>query len=115
MYRKRFPFCSALSLPVFVALCALWIWSETSPQLDWYVISERWSYGVGTEVGGVIGFLQQERAQYRDNDPADVLFDRAGLRYYRITSQGMRRWNLALPFWLLVSAAGVLPTVWVVR
>src|SRR4051812_29458140 len=92
---------SCASLLLFAAVCLLWARSETSPQVDWYRITPRRSYGIGTEVGGVIGFLQQARTSYRDNDLADVMINRSGFRYYRITSAGMRRWNLALPFWML--------------
>jgi hypothetical protein len=113
--RRFFTFCSALSVLVFVAICALWVRTETSPQPDWYRISDHRSYGISTEVGGVIGFLQQERTSYQSDDPADVLFNRAGFRYYRITSAGMRRWNLALPFWVMASATAILPLWWVAR
>jgi hypothetical protein len=36
------------------------------------VIHPTQSYGLGTERGGLIGFLQQEKLAFRDNDPADI-------------------------------------------
>ena len=103
------------SMVLCVATAALWVRAQRGPQPGYYVIADRRSYGVGTEPGGVIGFLQQERPAYRDGDPADVMFDRLGFRYYRITSAGMRRWNLMLPFWLIGLAAAVPPIGWLGR
>src|SRR5204863_6501936 len=54
-------------------------------------------------------FLQQQRPQYRENDPADLRRYAGGFRYLRITSAGMRRWNLACPVWALVAATAALP------
>jgi hypothetical protein len=83
--------------------------------LNWFRIAERQSYGVGTESSGVIAFLQRERPEYRGGDPADVLFRRWGARYYRVTSDGMRRWNLVVPYWAIAAAAAVLPAALAVR
>lgn len=99
-------FASAL---LFVGVCVLWVRTYAGPQLDYYVIHPSRSYGVGTECGAVIAFLQDERPDDREGDVNDVQIRRAGFRYLRITSDGMRRWNLVLPFWLLAPAAAVLP------
>ena len=107
---------TALSLLAFAAAAVLWVRSETGPQVDFFVvITPGRSYGLGTEVGAVIGFLQQERPAYRDNDPDDVQWVGAGFRYLRITSDGMRRRNLVLPFWLLMCVSAVLPVGWWLR
>ena len=98
-------------------LCAAtvvtWIWSEVAVPPDCFVVqSVETRDGLGMERGAVIGFLQRERPWYRDGDPADVQLVRAGFRYLRITSDGMRRWNLVLPSWLLAGLFLVLPVVW---
>jgi hypothetical protein len=113
--RRLFTFLSALSLLLCLATCSVWVWARlAAPRwpVDWFVIADRHSYGVATEAGEVIGFLQREGAEYCDGDPGDVLFDRWGFRYYRITSGGMRRLNLVLPYWAIASVAAVLPLAW---
>ena len=78
-----------------MATVGLWVQTYAGRQIDFFtVISVSRSYGVGTERGRVIGFLQQERPTYRADDSDDVQFRRAGFRYLRITSNGMRRWNV---------------------
>jgi hypothetical protein len=101
---------AAVSALLCVAACVLWARTFTRPQLDFFVISEGRSYGVGTERGGVIGFLQQERQFYRENDADDVQLRNLGFWYLRITSDGMRRWNLVLPLWFLATGAAAVPT-----
>src|SRR4051794_2919043 len=104
---------AGLSLLLILAAAVLWVRTARGPQIDFFVvITPGRSYGLGTEVGAVIGFLQQERPAYRDGDPDDVQWVGAGFRYLRITSDGMRRWNLALPFWLLMCVSAVLPAAW---
>jgi hypothetical protein len=34
------------------------------------------------------------------------------VRYYRITSSGMRRWNLGIPYWAIAASAAALPLCW---
>jgi hypothetical protein len=96
------------------ALCAatviLWAWSEFAAQFELFgVQSPDTSYGMGTERGAIIGYLQRERTSYRSGDDKDVQLVRAGFRYLRITSDGMRRWNLVLPFWFLAGIWSLLP------
>ena len=110
LLRWAFNLAAAVSAVLFVATCVLWVRTFTRPQLDVFVISERRSYGVGTERGGVIGFLQQQRPSYRENDADDVQRRNLGFRYLRITSDGMRRWNLVLPLWFLATGAAAVPT-----
>ena len=43
------------------------------------------------------------------------MVDRSGFRYYRITSDGMRRWNLVVPFWLIGLVAALPPIAWAAR
>jgi hypothetical protein len=102
---------TALSLILFVATVALWVRTAVGPQVDLFTtISATRSYGLGTEHGGrIIGFLQQERPSYRADDPADIQLGRGGFRYLRITSRGMRRWNLVLPLWSLTGVAAAMP------
>jgi hypothetical protein len=105
-----------LSLLLFVATISLWARTHAGPQIDFFVViaADR-SYGLGTERGALIGFLQQERATYHNNDTDDVQFRKLGFRYLRITSQGMRRHNLVLPLWLLTGIAAMLPLYWLAR
>ena len=106
-----------LSWLPFVAAVVLWMRTITGPPIDFYVaVSPGRSHGLGTERGAIIGFLQQERPSYRDNDPGDVQVRRLGFRYLRITSDGMRRWNLVLPLWLLTCIAAAWPvSLWLRR
>ena len=107
---------TVLSLLLCMATVGLWVQTYAGRQIDFFtVISVSRSYGVGTERGRVIGFLQQERPTYRADDSDDVQFRRAGFRYLRITSNGMRRWNVVLPLWFLTSSAAALPFYWWVR
>jgi len=58
----------------------------------------------------VIGFLQREAPSYRDGDPDDCWIQGGGgFRCVRVTSDGMRRWNLVLPLWALALATAALP------
>ena len=116
MKRSIFNGLTVLSLVLCVATAGLWVRTYAGPQIDFFtVISVSRSYGVGTERGRVIGFLQQERPSYRADDPDDVQLRRAGFRYLRISSNGLRRWNLVLPLWLLTSSAAASPCYWWVR
>ena len=113
MRRRLFTLAAACSALLCLATLFFWVWSEVAAQLDFFVVqSVNTSYGLGTERGALIGFLQRERPSYRDPDPGDVQLVRAGFRYLRITSDGMRRWNLVLPFWLLTCAFLPLPIAW---
>jgi hypothetical protein len=102
------------SLVLFVLLVALGARSYLGPQFEFFTTIEPGrSYGVGTERGGVIGFLQREGPAYRDGDADDFWRDGGGFRYLRVTSDGMRRWNLVVPLWApaLVAAAPPLARV----
>src|SRR5579862_4764669 len=102
MKRRLLTIASALSLVLCVAMIALCIRTYTSPQFDFYNAgSGSTHHGVGTERGAIIGYLQLERSEFRDGVPADVQIVGAGFRYLKMTSDGMRRYNLVLPFWLL--------------
>src|SRR4051794_3283122 len=104
---------AGLSLLLILAAAVLWVRTARGPQIDFFVVIRPGrSYGLGTETGRLIGFLQQERPAYRDNDPDDVQWVGAGFRYLRITSDGMRRWNLVLPLWTLICALAVPPGWW---
>jgi hypothetical protein len=93
-----------------VATVVLWARTYLGPQFEFFTTIESGrSYGVATERSGVIGFLQRERPAYRDGDPDDFWRDGGGLRCLRVTSHGMRRWNLVVPFWSLALAAAVTP------
>jgi hypothetical protein len=99
---------------VSAVLCAatvgLWARSYLGPQFEFFTTIEPGrSYGVGTERGGVIAFLQRERPAYREDDPDDFWRDGGGFRYLRVTSNGMRRWNLVVPFWAPALATATLP------
>jgi hypothetical protein len=111
MLRRLINLATIGSLLLCIATVPLWVRTYSRPQMDFFRISSGRSYGIGTERGGIIGFLQQERTFYHADDKADAQIRRWGFRYLRITSDGMRRWNLVLPFWLLACAAGALP-VW---
>ncbi|HEY7117104.1 MAG TPA: hypothetical protein VH475_10980 [Tepidisphaeraceae bacterium] len=101
---------TVLSLLLFSAAVGLWSYTLTSPQVDLLTeISPARSYGLGTERGAMIGFLQIEAPSYREGDPDDAWRAGAGFRYVRITSDGMRRWNLVLPFWALAVLTLALP------
>ena len=116
MWRRLFTFAAAFSALLCVATVVFWVWSEVAAQLDFFVVqSVNSSYGLGTERGALIGFLQRERPSYRDPDPGDVQIVGAGFRYLRITSDGMRRWNLVLSSWLLASVFLVIPIAWSAR
>ncbi len=92
-----------ISLSTSAAIAWLWIRSYHYPPLDFVtVVSRHRSYGIGTARGGIISFLQQERSDYPANDPDDMFADRLGFRYIRATSLGLRRWNLVIPFWILM-------------
>lgn len=108
MLRRLLNLTTVGSLLLCMATVSLWV-AYTGPQLDFYTVSSGRSYGIGTERGGIIGFLQQERTFYHADDKADAQIRWWGFRYLRITSDGMRRWNLVLPFWLLACAAAALP------
>ena len=91
----------------------LWLRTRAGAQIDFFVVvSATRSYGVGTEPGRMIGFLQQERSFYPSADADDVIFAKMGFRYLRITSAGMRRWNLVLPLWFIAAIAALLPSLW---
>jgi hypothetical protein len=101
---------TVVSLVLCVGTVALWARTYLGPQVEFFTtIDTGRSYGVGTERGGVIGFLQQERPAYRDGDPDDFWRDGGGFRFLRVTSDGMRRWNLVLPFWALAVATALTP------
>jgi hypothetical protein len=108
---------TVLSLLLCVATVVLWVRTAVGPQVDLFTtITATRSYGLGTEHGGrIIGFLQQERPTYRADDPADVQIGRGSFRYLRITSRGMRRWNLVLPLWCLAGVAAAMPAVRLAR
>jgi len=57
-------------------------------------------------------FLQREKPAYRWPDAGDVQWVRGGFRYLRITSDGMRRWNLVVPFWVLGILFAAPPGLW---
>jgi hypothetical protein len=99
-----------LSLLLCVTFVVLSVRSLRGPPWDEaYAVRATESYGVGMEYAGAIAFLQRLRPEYGDNDPDDVWIDGGGFRYVRITSAGMRRWNLALPAWFLVVITAALP------
>jgi hypothetical protein len=105
-----------LSLLLFGAMCVLWVRNLGPPPWDEvYFVGAAHSCGIGMERGGAIAFLQRERPEYRDYDPADVQMRAGDFRYLRITSRGMRRWNLVLPAWLVVAITAVLPVAWGLR
>ncbi|MDB5304148.1 MAG: hypothetical protein JWM97_1697 [Phycisphaerales bacterium] len=116
MPSTRLTFLSAISLMLTIATGGLWLRSTIAPQVDFFnVISANKSYGLGTEHGGIIGYLQLEKPTYRSNVASDIQLVGAGFRYLRITSDGMRRYNLALPFWLLTMVWAIIPCVWMSR
>ena len=115
MKRPLFTILSVLSLLLCIATCALWARSCAGRPMDMYAVTPARSYGVGTEPGRVIGFLQQERATYREGDGADVQIRKGDFRYLRITSDGMRRWNLVVPIWLIAGTMAILPFCWMLR
>src|SRR5690348_7668176 len=81
---------AAASLVTCVAAAVLWVRSEAGPSFDFFVRqSAEASYGLGTEPGALIGFLQRLGPGYRDGDAADVQIVGAGFRYLRISSGGM--------------------------
>jgi len=101
---------TALSLLLCAATVVLWVRNLGPPPWDgMHVVGASHSYGVGMNHGGVIAFLQRQRPEYGDDDPADVKWYAGRFRYLRITSAGMRRWNLALPAWLVVAITAALP------
>jgi hypothetical protein len=107
---------AAIGLLMAIATAALWLRSVVAPQVDFFiVISPSKSYGLGTEHGAIIGFLQLEQPQYRSNVSSDIQVVRAGFRFLRITSGGMRRYNLVVPFWFLTAVWLVPPLLWVAR
>ena len=107
---------AAIGLLMAIATAALWLRSTVAPQVDFFVvISPSKSYGLGTEHGAIIGFLQLEQPQYRSNVSSDIQVVRAGFRYLRMTSDGMRRYNLVLPFWFLTLVWWVPSLLWVSR
>jgi hypothetical protein len=107
---------AATGLLMAIATAALWLRSAVAPQVDFFiVISPSRNYGLGTEHGAIIGFLQLEQPQYRSNVASDIQVVRAGFRYLRMTSDGMRRYNLVVPFWFLTVVWLVPPLLWVVR
>jgi hypothetical protein len=114
--RRLLNLLAALSLLACVMMCVLWVRNAGPPPWDdVYLVRPAHSYGVGMERGAVIGFLQRQRPEYRDDDPGDVWLQSLGFRYVRVTSAGMRRWNLVLPAWLLVGATAALPLARAVR
>jgi hypothetical protein len=117
--RRLLNVLAALSLLLCLTMVVLWLRNLGPPPWDdMYVVRPTHSYGVGMNSGGVIGFLQRQRPEYRDADPDDVWVDRFGFRYVRVTGTGLRRWNLVLPAWLVVAATAALPlarAVWHVR
>jgi hypothetical protein len=110
MLRRLFTLVSALSPLLCVTAVVIWVRNLGGPPWDEvYTVRATHSYGIGMEHGGMIAFLQRERPEYHDADPDDVQMHAGGFRYLRITSAGMRRWNLALPAWLLVATTAALP------
>jgi hypothetical protein len=107
---------AAIGLLMAIAAAALWLRSAVAPQVDFFVvISPSRSYGLGTERGAIIGFLQLEQPQYRSNVSSDIQLVGAGFRYLRMTSDGMRRYNLVVPFWFLTAVWLVPSLLWVAR
>ena len=115
MRRKLFTLVAAISTLLCVTALVFWVWSRVAAQVDFVVQKIATSYGLGTERGALIGFLQREQPSYRDGDVGDAWLAGAGFRYVRITSDGMRRWNLVLPFWLLVGVFLIPPLGWWAR
>ena len=114
--RRLLNLVTALSMLVCLATVVLWLRNLGPPPWDdAYVIRLTHSYGLGMERGEMIGFLQRQRPEYGDNDPHDVWLESLGFRYVRITSAGMRRWNLVLPAWAIVLATAALPLARAVR
>jgi hypothetical protein len=109
--RYIFDGLTVMSLLLFVATVSLWVRTAIGPQLDWFRVAPARSYGIGTERGAVIGFLQREGPSYRDGDLGDTQVRRLGFRYLRITSDGMRRWNWVVPLWLPTAAWAVVPVL----
>jgi hypothetical protein len=110
MLRRLLTLLSMLSLLLCVASAALWVWTETKPQIDFFVvIRPNHSFGLGTEQGALIGFVQRLEPSYGDDTSDDVQLVKGGFRYLRITSSGMRRWNLVLPFWVLMCLFAAFP------
>jgi hypothetical protein len=104
---------AVLSLLLCAATLALWLRTELAAQVDFFdSISPATSYGLSTERGAIIFWLQLNRPWLRDGDPADAWKTGAGFRYVRITSSGMRRYNLVLPLWLLALATAAPPALW---
>ena len=113
--RRLFTIASAVSLLLCVATCVLWVRSTGGPPWDEvYAVRATCSYGLGMEPGRAVGFLQRQGPAYRGGDPGDAWFDPGGVRYVRVTADGVRRWNLVLPAWLVAAAAAVPPVCWLV-
>ena len=113
--RLLFPTVAASSLITCAAAGALWVLSETSPQMDFFtVIKPDSSYGLGTERGGIIGFLQRSDPYVPENR-ADTVVAFGGFRYIGSYSTDLRRWNLVLPFWFLMLVFSLAPAWWWLR
>jgi len=113
MVRRLFNVISAASLLLCVAAGVLWLRNLHAPPWDdFYVVGPTHSYGIGMEYGDVIAFLQRQRPGYRADDPGDVRWYVGRARSLRITSDGMRRWNLGVPTWALFAATAAPPLAW---
>jgi hypothetical protein len=116
MRRRLFTLLSAVSLLLCVGTIALGVRTYIAPQVDFFnVISASTSYGLGTERGAIISYVQLERPYYRDGVPADVQIVGVGFRYLQMTSDGMRRYNLVVPFWLLALLCTLFPFLWLLH
>ena len=107
---------SAASLVLCAATCVLWVRSYAGPPFDSVTVRDP-PDGCGAEMlpGRVVAFLQRDRPSYRDGDPSDVQVRWAGFLYLQSTGDGVRRWNVGLPAWLLAAAAAVPPVGWAAR
>ncbi|HWE94265.1 MAG TPA: hypothetical protein VG269_09900 [Tepidisphaeraceae bacterium] len=112
----RLTILSATSLLLAIGTAALWLRCAVAPQFDFFTtVSPDTSYGLGTERRGIIGFLQLQRPGYRSGVPDDIQVVGVGFRYLRMTSDGMRRYNLVLPFWMLMIFWTAVPCLWLSR
>jgi hypothetical protein len=113
---RRFTILSATSLLLAIGTAALWHRCAAGPPFDFFTtITPDTSYGLGTERRGIIGFLQLQRPSYRSGVPEDIQVVGTGFRYLRMTSDGMRRYNLVLPFWMLTIFWTAVPCLWLLR
>ena len=115
MIRRVFTATSVLSLLMCVATAGLWVWCRNGHEVGTYRVDPDQSYGIAAERADFIAFLQRDRDGYRDNDPDDALWVHAGFRYIRQTSTGLRRWNVVLPYWAILTLAAVLPAASLAR